>query len=118
MRPHKGLLITHLTQPPTIVPLGQIYVALTTATPIAIQFGDADQRDFRIALNSSGDGRARIEAALNTICAGRAQASVPTDREYILGVVEREMGLAKFNEFIRNGIRREYANINKNSAFQ
>ena len=101
----------------TIDPLRQIYVALTTETPIAIQFGDTDQRDFHIALNSLGDGRARIEAALNAIRAQDAQASVPTDREYILGVVESEMGLETFNEFIRNGIRREYASINKRSGF-
>ena len=55
---------------------------------------------------------------MNAIRAEHAQASVPTDREYILGVLEREMGLENFNEFIRNGIRREYANINKSTAFQ
>ena len=81
-----------------------------------VQFGSADEHEFRAALNSSG-GLARIEAALNTIRAEHAQASVATDREYILAVVEREVGLASFNDFIRKGLKHEYTSISELAAF-
>ena len=95
----------------------EIYIALKTDTPIAIQFGNADEQDFRAAISSSGDGRARIHAVLNAIRVEQANASVPSDREYILGIVEGEMGLERFNVFIRDGIKREYASINRSGAF-
>ena len=97
--------------------LFEIYIALTSELPIAIQFGGVDEHDFRVALHSSG-GRKRIAGALTTIDAERAQASIETDRDHILAVVEREMGLLTFNEFIRDGIRREYSNINKRHSFR
>ena len=51
------------------------------------------------------------------IDAEHAHASVETDREFILAIVQRDMGLGAFNEFIRNGIKQEYSNVNKSSAF-
>ena len=83
---------------------------------MTIQFGSADERDFLVALNSSG-GRERIDSALMKIDVEHAHASVETDREFILAIVQREMGLGTFNELIRNGIKREYSNVNKSSAF-
>ena len=46
------------------------------------------------ALNSSG-GRERIDDALMNIDAEHAYASVETDREFILAIVQRDMALAR-----------------------
>ena len=59
----------------------------------------------------------RLNDALMKVDATYAKASVATDREYILNVVQREMGIDQFNEYIRDGIRREYKNISKLAAF-
>lgn len=96
--------------------LFELYVALTSEIPIMVQFGQKDAEDFRLALNNSG-GRAHIDAALEKIDAEHAQASVPSDRGYILGVVEREMGMEHFNKFIREGLKREYKAISQLAAF-
>ena len=80
-----------------------------------LQFGSRDEKDFRAELSSGG--LTRIEAALMKVDATYAKASVATDREYILNVVQREMGIDQFNEYIRDGIRREYKNISKLAAF-
>ena len=98
-------------------PFHQIHIALTSDIPIAIQFGGSDEREFRVALNSSG-GRERIAAALTKIDAQHAQSSVETDREFILAVVKRDMGLAQFNALIRDGIKLEYSNISKAHGFK
>ena len=95
----------------------QIYIALTSKLPISIQFGGADERDFRVALNSRG-GRKRIDDALMKLDAQHAHASVETDRDFILAIVQRDMGLGAFNEFIRNGIKQEYSNIAKTHGFK
>ena len=47
-----------------------------------------------------------------------AHASVETDREFILAIVQRDMGLGAFNELIRNGIKQEYSNISKAHGFK
>jgi len=106
-----------LTPNHTPRPCHQIYIALTSELPITIQFGSADERDFRVALNSRG-GRERIDNALMKIDAEHAHASVETDREFILAIVQRDMGLGAFNEFIRNGIKQEYSNISKAHGFK
>ena len=82
-----------------------------------IQFGGADEQDFRVALHSSG-GRESIAIALATIDTERARARVGSDRNHTLAVVERGMGLSAFNEFIREGVRCEYSNINKRHSFR
>ena len=50
--------------------------------------------------------------------AQHAHASVETDRDFILAIVQRDMGLGAFNEFIRNGIKQEYSNIAKAHGFK
>jgi len=100
-----------------IVATDEIYVALKSKIPIMLQFGTTEELAFRTVLNAPG-GMRRINAALTKIDATYAHATVATDRDLILGVVEREMGFDHFNEFIRKGIKHEYANINKAHSFR
>ena len=81
-----------------------------------LQFSAADEHDFRVALSSGG--RTRIDAALMNIDAEQARASVTTDRDCILAVVEREMGLGQFNALIRDGIKHEYTKICRRASFK
>lgn len=97
--------------------LFEIYVALCSKLPIFFQFGDGDERDLRDQLNLGG-GEARINGAVSAICAEHAQASVASDRAFILGVVHDEIGLGAFNDFIRKGIKREFAEISMLAAFR
>jgi hypothetical protein len=94
----------------------QIYIALSSDLPVAIQFGCDDEQDFHVALNSSG-GLKRIDDALLKIDATQAHASVATDRDFILAILQRDMGITTFNEKIRNGIKREYSEMSKLAAF-
>ena len=59
-----------------------------------IQFGSADERDFRVALNSSS-GREHFDNALMKIDAEHAHASVETDRNFILAILQRDMASAR-----------------------
>ena len=53
-----------------------------------------------------------MHAALDALDAATAHATVPTDREFILGLIERDVGIAAFNRVIRDGLRRAYSEIN------
>ena len=93
--------------------LFEIFTALRAPgapLPVSIQFGAREEEQFREALARGGSQP--VHAALDALDAATAHATVPTDREFILGLIERDVGIAAFNRVIRDGLRRAYSEIN------
>ena len=84
-------------------------VALDMKLDIQLQFCDHDEIAFRAALSKGG--LARIDEVLQGIDATQASATRRTDLEMVLIEIEGSMGLAAFNQLIREGILEQYRSL-------
>ena len=90
--------------------LFELYHALNEKLDIAIQFGPADEYEFRAVLTKK-DGRTRVKEALEAISVLHAHASVQTDKEMIEAEIKANVGIDEFDSLVRAGVAKEYRRI-------
>ena len=87
----------------------EVYVAITEEVAVVVQLGANDMVEFQKALQRNG--MERVHGALVALDALNAGASVPSDRDMILGDIEATVGVEQFNKRVQESMRTEYKKI-------
>ena len=91
--------------------LFEIDIAVAEGVSVVVRFAPKDMVEFRQAMLK--DGLNRVERVLGSLDARHASASVPSDKDMILGSIEATVGLESFNERVRQCMLTEYKRVSK-----